>query len=325
MNFFKKRSTAWTIFFMAVIFSFFIGQSKAQITQPEILPGGVYVQDKADLLSETTEKYITQMNNGLVSAIGAEIQVAVIDTTDGKDIFDMAYDLAMETNLSPRCCVFLVAVDDINTVIIQGDEIMYAFSDDFLSDILNANFTVSDFENREIDFAVRSSFDELVDKYEQHYNITVKARGDIEYTPESGSSEAATIITMIILILLIILVVYIISRPKKRTVYVPVGTGRTGTTRYGRSRYPPRGSYNTPPPYSGSSSSRSGGFSSSKSSGGSFSSSSSRSSRSGGFSSSSRSSGGSFSSRSSSRSGGFGGGSRGGSFGGGSRGGGFRK
>ncbi len=334
MNFFKKRSTAWAVFAIAVVCSFFIGQAGRQVSEVEILPSGVYVQDKADLLSEETEKHITQINNGLVSAIGAEVQVAVVDSTDGKDIFDMAYDLAIDTNLSPRCCVFLVAVDDINAVIIQGDEVMYAIPNEFLDEIINRYFTVADFENRTVDFAVRNTFDRLIDRYEDYYGITVQASSTIQKQPQNPDDMTATVIGMVIFIILVILVCYIITRPRRRAVFVPTGTPRTRT--YGRTNnYPPRGSYNTPPPYSGSSS-RSGGFGSSSNRGGSFSSSSSgRSSRSGGFGSSSskrggsfssRSSGSSFSSRSSSHSGGFGsGGSRGGSFGGGSRGGGFRK
>ncbi len=329
MEFFKKRSTAWTIFVFAVIISFFTGQAGRTVSETEILPSGVYVQDKADLLSDATEEYITQMNNGLVSRVAAEIQVAVIDTTGGKDIYDMAFDLAYETNLSPNCCVFLVAVDDINAVIVQGDELVYAFSDDELSDILNSNFTVSDFENRDIDFAVRGSFDDLISMYEDYYDITVIGSTHIERTVSDEEFERVMLFARIVFVLVLILVVLVMTRPgrpRKRAVYVPAG-GRSAS----RGNYPPRGSYNTPPPYSGSKSSRSGGFGSG-SRGGSFSSStrSSSSSRSGGFSSSSRSSrGGSFSSSrsSSSRSGGFssGGGSRGGSFGGGSRGGGFRK
>ncbi len=329
MEFFKKRSTAWRIFAITVVFAVFTGQMRKPVSQVEILPPGEYIQDNRDLLSDSTEEYITLMNNGLASRLGAEIQVAVLETTDGKDPFDVALDIAYDTNLSARCCVFLVVTQDAQAVIIQGEELVGYFTDKELSDILNTNFTEDMLLSGDVDFPVRASFDRLIDMYEDYYDVSIIGSEYIEKTYEEDDT-ATTIMVMILAIIVLILVVWLITRPgRRRTVFVP-----TGGSRPTRGYYPPRGSYRTPPPYSGGSSStrsssRSGGFGSS-SKGGSFSSSSSRSSsrtssRSGGFGSSSR--GGSFSSSSrSSRSGGFSsGGSRGGSFGGGSRGGSFRK
>lgn len=320
MEFFKKRSTAWAVLFAVIVLSFFIGQSKKPSDEIEILPSGVYVQDNANVLSEATEDYITKLNNGLVSAVGAEIQVATVDTTGGKDILDMALDLANDTNLSPNCCVFLVAVDDIEAVIVQGSDLLYAFSDDELSAVILRNFTVKDFESRKVDSAVKYAFEDLIYMYEDYYDITVRASRHIERETSAKVDMMNTVVLMILVIVIIILIVYMITRPRRyrrRTVIIP--TGRVGAPPPPHTgNYPPKGSYNTPPPYQSGKSSRSGGFGSS-SHGGSF---SSPSSRSGGFGSSSR--GGSFSGGAG-RSGGFGAGSRGGSFGGGSRGGGFRK
>lgn len=338
MNFFKKRSTAWSVLAIVIVASFFIGQFRKPGPELETLPSGRYVQDNANVLSASTEKYITEMNNGLVSAAAAEIQVATIDTTAGEDIFDMAFELAYETNLSDNCCVFLIAVDDIEAVIVQGDALVYAFSDDELSAILNRNFTVEDFTDRDMDDGVRASFADLIEMYEDHYGIRVIGSSEIVRQPQTVTyrSDVSLVLVCIAIILLIIIVSAVITRPRGRRTVMPGGTVRHTTHRTGN--YPPRGSYNTPPPFSGGSSrsggfgsgSRGGSFGSSSRSGGFSSSSRTSSSRGGSFSSSSR--GGSFSSSSrsggfggSSRSGGFGGGSRGGSFGGGSRGGGFRK
>ena len=334
MEFFKKRGTAWAVLAAVIICSFFIGQARRPADKLEILPSGVYVQDNADVLSDSTEKYITELNNGLVSAINAEIQVATVNTTGNKDIFDMAIDLANDTNLSANCCVFFIAVDDVDAVIVQGNDLIYAFSDDELSAIINSNFTVEDFESRNVDGPVRGTFTDLIEMYEYYYGINVTGSTEIVRQPQSvnSSGDAYLIAVFLILIVLVIIIGSIASRPRgRRTVVVPVGrVGRVGrTTPPPRTGYNPhRGGYHTPPHSGGTS--RPGG---SAGRGGSFS-----SSRSGGFGTSSRggsfggSRGGSFGSSSrsggfggSSRSGGFGGGSRGGSFGGGSRGGGFRK
>ncbi len=324
MEFFKKRSTAWAVLIAVIAVSFFIGQAKRPASEVQILPAGEYVQDNANVLSDATEKHMTLMNNDLVSKVGGEIHVVTVETTGREDIFDKAIDLANDTNLSASSCIFFIAVDDVNAVIVQGDELLYAFSDNELSYILQSNFTENDFRSRNIDAPARRAFDDLLRMYEDYYGVSIIGSRHVTVQDTSADDDAIMVAVFLLIIILIILIVYVATRPRKykqRTVIVPGGTTvhRTGN-------YPPRGSYTTPPPYRSrgstsrtggsfsSSSSRTGGFGTS-SRGGSFSSGSSR----GGSFSSSRSSFGS------SRSGGFGGGSRGGSFGGGSRGGGFRK
>ena len=317
MDFFKKRGTAWAFLAIVIVCSFFIGQARQPADKIEILPSGVYVQDNAGVLSASTEELMTELNNGLVSKVGAEIQVVTINTVGGQDIFDVAIDHGINTNLSENSCVFLIAVDDTDAAIVQGQALMNAFTDSDLTYILQQSFTVEDFDTRDLDAPAKTAFKNLIYMYEDYYGISVVASSNIEMN-YSGDDMSSSALAMILLILLILIVILIITRPR-RTVIRPVTT-------VGRTYVPPRtGSYTTrnsydPPRTTGRSgsfgSSRSGGFGSS-SRGGSFSS----SSRSSSFGSSRSSFGGS------SRSGGFGGGSRGGSFrsGGGSRGGSFRK
>lgn len=325
MEFFKKRSTAWVVLTIVIVCSFFIGQARRPADKIEILPGGVYVQDNANILSDATEEYMTRLNNGLVSKVGAEIQVVTVNTTGGQDIFDTAIDVGVKTNLSSNSCVFLIAADDTDCVIVQGEDLLYAFPDDVLTAILQNNFTVQDFRARNLDSPAKETFRDLIEMYEDYYNVTIAGSTTVEKITTTGGSEmSASMMAVIFFVLFIMLLVLIVSAPRRRrTVITPVGRTyvppRTGYN-------PPRGTFHTPPRSTGSfgnnrnttsfgGNSRSGGFGSS-SRGGSF----SGSSRGGSFGSSSRSSG----FGGSSRSGGFGSSSRGGSFGGGSRGGGSR-
>ena len=322
MEFFKKRGTAWVFLAIVIVCSFFIGQARQPADEIEILPSGVYVQDNAGVLSSATEDYMTQINNGLVSRVGAEIQVVTIETVGGQDIFDVAIDHGMNTNLSGNSCVFLMAVDDADAVIVQGEDLLYAFSDDELTHILQQNFTVDGFKSRDIDTQARNAFDDLIGMYEYHYSIGIKGSQFITSHKLHSAIDTGAYMGIVMFILFMLLIVMLVSRPRRRrTVITPVNN-------MGRTYVPPRtggyssyGRNNTSTRYTGSrtttnyGSSRSGGFGSS--------------SRGGSFSSGSR--GGSFSSSrpsSSSRSGGFGSSSRGGSFrsgSGSSRGGGFRK
>ena len=344
MEFFKKRSTAWCILALVIIFTGirgFLKGPETTVSDIEVLPSGVYVQDNANILSDSTERYITQMNNGLTSLIGGEVQVATIDTANGRDLSAVAIDLALDTNLSGNSCVFLIAVDDVDAVIVQGDSLMYAFSDADLTDILLASYTESDFSRRDLDSGTRKAFNYLIGMYEDYYGINVTQRSNIERRTERDNSSAyisKLVLFLAILIIVIIIILIISSGRRRRYATSPTGTPGYGTGGYynnrgrnttyyvpyygGRNTYTSTNNrsgssytYRTPYTSSSSSSSRSGGFGGS-SRGGSFSSGSSRSSYS---SSSSRSSYSSSSSRSSSsssssRSGGFGGSSRGGSF-----------
>jgi uncharacterized membrane protein YgcG len=344
MEFFKKRSTAWCILAIVIIFTGIMGYLKgpqSTVSDIETLPSGVYVQDNANILSDSTERYITQMNNGLSSVIGGEVQVATIDTANGRDLSAVAIDLALDTNLSGNSCVFLIAVDDVDAVIVQGDSLMYAFSDSDLTDILLASYTEEDFSRRDLDAGTRKAFNYLIGMYEDYYGIKVTQRSNIERRIEHDNSSAyiSRLVLFLMILLIIIIVLLIITSGRRRraattvvgtpgmgsggyynnrnrntTYYVPYYGGRntyTSTNNRSGSTY----TYRTPYTGSSSSSSRSGGFGGS-SRGGSFSSGSSRSSYSSGSSRSSFSSGSSRSSSSSgsSRSGGFGGSSRGGSF-----------
>lgn len=309
MKFFKKRSVAWTILALTIVCCYFLGMNTKPSDEIHILPSGVYVQDNANVLSESTEDMMTKLNNGLVSKVGAEIQVVTINTVGGEDIFDVAIDYAINTNLSANCCVFLIAVEDIDAVIVQGDDLIYDFTDDELSYILQKNFTVKEFESRKLDSGAIGSFNDLIKMYEKYYNVSITGSTHIEYMdPQDPEMD---MFLMILTMVIILIIAIKLSRPRRRTVFVPVGR----TVRTVRTYTNHRPNHTPPRPNGGFTSSRGGSFTSS-------------SSRSGGFGSSSRgSSFSSSSSRSSSRSGGFGGSSRGGSFGGGgsSRGGGFRK
>lgn len=337
MEFFKKRSTAWVLFAITVVACFFIGQSNrpGKGTGPDSIvemPSGIYIQDRADILSDSTEKHITQLNNGLVSKLGAEIQVITIDTAMGKDMMDLADEYGESLNLSPVSAVFLIAVDDVDAVIVMGYDLYSApkniFDPERLSDLLVDNFTVSDFEHRRLDSDVKDAFDDLIEKYEQYYRVDIPAMKNVQKTMTTTTtttySYTSSLLAYLIFVAFILLIVYMLTKPRRRTV---VNTYNTGYNRgyNNRNNYPPRGSYTTPPYNSGS---RSGGFSGTRTSGSytttthtttRTTTSYGSSSRSGGFSSSSRSSssssrGGSFSSSSRSSSSRSRGGSRGGSF-----------
>lgn len=341
MDFFKKRSTAWAVLVITIVLCSFWGIKKrpTDTKDIELLPSGVYVQDKANILSDETEDYITKLNNGLVSETSSEIQVITIDTTGDDSLWSTAWNYGYDLNLSKTSSVFIIAVNDGDALVLQGDGLFSDyydyFSDDQLGKILKSNYTVQDFADKNLDRDTKAAFTALISQYEQAFNVSIEPASQVTKYPEqtyneyrAGEGYIAVLVSYIIILLVLLLIIIAISngrrrrrrrilygyptpRPVRRSVFVP--SYYPGSTR------PPR---QTPPPRGGSfggSSSRSGGFGGSSSFGG---------SRSGGFGGSSSRSGGSFGSSSfgGSRSGGFGGSSSrsGGSFGGGRSGGSFK-
>ena len=109
MDFFKKRSTAWAVLMITIILCSFWGIKKrpTDTKDIELLPSGVYVQDKANILSDETEDYITRLNNGLVSETSSEIQVITIDTTGDDSLWRHGLELRIRLkSFQNKQCVY---------------------------------------------------------------------------------------------------------------------------------------------------------------------------------------------------------------------------
>ena len=75
-------------------------------------------------------------------------------------------------------------------MIVQGDSLMYAFSDSDLTDILLASYTEEDFSRRDLDAGTRKAFNYLIGMYEDYYGIKVTQRSNIERRIEHDNSSA---------------------------------------------------------------------------------------------------------------------------------------
>ena len=167
MDFFKKRSTAWAVLMITIVLCSFWGIRKrpSDTKDIELLPSGVYVQDKANILSDETEDYITKLNNGLVSETSSEIQVITIDTTGDDNLWNTAWNYGYDLNLSKTSSVFIIAVNDGDALVLQGDGLFSDyydyFSDDRLGKILKSNYTVQDFADKNLDRDTKAAFTAL--------------------------------------------------------------------------------------------------------------------------------------------------------------------
>ena len=269
MDFFKKRSTAWAVLMITIVLCSFWGIRKrpSDTKDIELLPSGVYVQDKANILSDETEDYITKLNNGLVSETSSEIQVITIDTTGDDNLWNTAWNYGYDLNLSKTSSVFIIAVNDGDALVLQGDGLFSDyydyFSDDRLGKILKSNYTVQDFADKNLDRDTKAAFTALIGQYEQAFNVSIEPASQITKYPEqtyneyrAGEGYMAVLVSYIIIMLVLLLIIVAISngrrrrrrrilygyptpRPMRRSVFVP--SYYPGSTRPPRQTPPPRG------------------------------------------------------------------------------------
>jgi uncharacterized protein len=225
MKFFKKRSTALTFLALIIVSMFFYGRSSAaKIPTNEddvtILPSGSYVQDRAGVISDKTEEYITKMNNDLYSQCSGEIQIATVDKLDDIDLEGLANKIGEESDLSYNSCVFVLSVEDVDAAIVASRGISNELDDDSIVRILQTNFIDEDFKNRDLEKGIRKTFDDVISVYEEKYGIAVNGRDNIVIPRESdGEDYFSLMIGLVFIVLLIILVTVSLTRSRRRRYY----------------------------------------------------------------------------------------------------------
>ena len=147
-----------------------------------------YVYDYADILSAETERYITRMNNGLVSLTGGQIAVVTVSSYDG-DLYDYALQLGNELGVgdSQRNNGIVLLLDTENgddsisgAVAVQGDGIYHALTDQDLTQTL-VTYLQEPFYSHNYDRGVIDTFDALLRWYETYYSVEILPQDTVTY------------------------------------------------------------------------------------------------------------------------------------------------
>ncbi len=136
----------------------------------------MYVHDEACVLSSNDIKYITNKNASLNYQSGARVVVSTVNSLNGADVADKAYELfgeyMPEKGDKNKGVLLLFAVNDGKYYALQGRGIEENLSAGTLQLILNANaapaFAKADYESGIVD-----TFDAVVSHFEKLYSITV--------------------------------------------------------------------------------------------------------------------------------------------------------
>ena len=140
MKLLKKQGVAWIITLVMIVAAIGIGRAKAPTSKVPVMPdpgydqpGAVevesfYVFDDANVLSESTEKKLSERNMDIYTDM--DVLIAVVTCNYGGDLFDYALDYAESIGLGGYDFIVVLDISGDNYWLVQGADLMDWFSDD---------------------------------------------------------------------------------------------------------------------------------------------------------------------------------------------------
>ena len=219
MDFLKKRGTAWVAVILAAALAVTIGYSKKPAASDS---AGYrrYLDDSANMLSNSTEDMILDYNTGWDGRYNAVIGVRTLKTVPDTDFGVYTDDAAYEMGLGGND-MMLVLTRDGEWMVSPGDNVYYYLTDSMqgqMSQALTGNAGNPDQAVKAF-FAVADTF----------YNSKFQPTGTASTT--TGSTSASGIISLLIILFLLWIIVDRIRYNRYRRRYMMPGMG-IPTVRY---------------------------------------------------------------------------------------------
>ncbi len=157
-------------------------------------PADVYVGDYANVLSESTERYIIAENQKLAEATGAQIVVVTVDFLDGIEIEDYAYKIFNDWGIGDadrnNGLLLLLAIGEDNYYAMQGAGIERVLSSGTLGDYLY-DYLEDDFAAGDYDAGVNDVFDAFLEWFYIYYDLS--ATGTVNNNNNNNNDYAGTV------------------------------------------------------------------------------------------------------------------------------------
>lgn len=172
-NIFKIPAVAWMITGVMVVVAIGIGLEKAErppVNQPAPPPTSAplgYIRDGAGVLSDRTERELTQRDDRLDDRYGVLIGVVTCNY-GGDDLYDYALQCAEDMGLGGYDFTVVLDISGENYWLVQGDKLTRDFTDGDCSDYAY-NYMEASFAKGDYDKAVLSLTEALENWYEDYY------------------------------------------------------------------------------------------------------------------------------------------------------------
>ena len=146
-----------------------------------------YVLDEADVISDSTERYINEQNNILAEKCGAQIVFVAVDFTGSYSTHDYAYELFNKWGIGDKDenngMLYVLAIGAEDYYALPGSGVTDVLGggslDRILSDYMEPDFAVGDY-----DAAVKKTFDRTLDILENKYGVETDSGSTV--IPETG-------------------------------------------------------------------------------------------------------------------------------------------
>lgn len=202
-NVIKKVAIIFFIILSVTLFSNFV---KADVVSPT---NEFYVNDYANVLSETTKTHIVNMNVELEKKTGAQVVVVTIDTLNGQSIETYATKLFREFGIGDKKknngLLLLLVVNDRESRIEVGYGLEGALPDGKTGRIQD-EYMIPYYKENHWDDGIKNGFDACLSVIQDEYDIQLEGLNYLEVS-DKEEIDAETISTIIEIIIFIIIVI----------------------------------------------------------------------------------------------------------------------
>lgn len=187
----KRAALAFIMPFLSLILMLGISVPAAASDIPEAT-SDFYVNDFADILSQSTKDYIIEANKDLNAKTGAQIVVTTIDTLNGEDIETYATEMFRSYGIGDReknnGVLFLIVSGDRKLRIEVGYGLEGAINDAKAGRILDT-YVIPSLQNDEWDKGILNGFQAIAEETAAEYAVEIAAD-----TPEGAEKIDAELL-----------------------------------------------------------------------------------------------------------------------------------
>ena len=176
-----------------------------------------YYLDEANVLSSSTEEYISDKNYDMDRHCGAYIEV-VTEKYINCDVADYTYKIQNDWKISDNGFTLVLVTEEEKYYLMWGREIEKKLEPYIFQEIMETYFE-PEFDAGNYDQAVRNAYDAIYGELVKLYGNPSKVNPDILYEFGDVFTKIGVVITFVVVILVIVIVLALLSKLRRNRYY----------------------------------------------------------------------------------------------------------